>query len=131
MFPSRQETNNKANIYDRRAEDSSLASFNIGIGSMSAIVRAWPPRLIQFNRFSACPRKLCTNKLAVTIFGRQIWQKKPTIGIKQSLMSKPQPVAVSTPTENEKVYEEEYVHRVYQTIATHFSDTRYKVCIQF
>ncbi|GAB5592206.1 Alkylated DNA repair protein alkB [Umbelopsis nana] len=41
-------------------------------------------------------------------------------------MSKPQPVAVSTPTENEKVYEEEHVHRVYQTIATHFSDTRYK-----
>jgi hypothetical protein len=42
-------------------------------------------------------------------------------------MSKPQPVAVTTPTENEKSYEEEHVHSVYQTIASHFSDTRYKV----
>ncbi|KAG2182206.1 hypothetical protein INT43_007133 [Umbelopsis isabellina] len=41
-------------------------------------------------------------------------------------MSKPQPVAVSTPNENEKAYEEEHVHKVYQTIASHFSDTRYK-----
>ncbi|KAH8550620.1 S-adenosyl-L-methionine-dependent methyltransferase [Umbelopsis sp. PMI_123] len=41
-------------------------------------------------------------------------------------MSKPQPVAVTTPTENENSYEEEHVHSVYQTIATHFSDTRYK-----
>ena len=51
-------------------------------------------------------------------------------------MSKPQPVAVTTPTENEKTYEEEHVHSVYQTIATHFSDTRYKVgdadhCVSF
>ncbi|ORX53044.1 S-adenosyl-L-methionine-dependent methyltransferase [Hesseltinella vesiculosa] len=41
-------------------------------------------------------------------------------------MSKPQPVAVETPTENEHQYEEQHVHEVYETIATHFSDTRYK-----
>ncbi|KAI8069141.1 S-adenosyl-L-methionine-dependent methyltransferase [Gongronella butleri] len=41
-------------------------------------------------------------------------------------MSKPQPVAVETPTEQEGAYEEQHVHQVYETIAEHFSDTRYK-----
>lgn len=41
-------------------------------------------------------------------------------------MSKPQPVAVETPKENETSYEQSHVHDVYEVIATHFSDTRYK-----
>ncbi|CAO3591045.1 unnamed protein product [Absidia cylindrospora] len=41
-------------------------------------------------------------------------------------MSKPQPVAVETPKENEGNYEQNHVHDVYEVIATHFSDTRYK-----
>ncbi|KAL0092663.1 S-adenosyl-L-methionine-dependent methyltransferase [Phycomyces blakesleeanus] len=41
-------------------------------------------------------------------------------------MSKPQPVAVETPKENEQDYEQSHVHEVYEVIATHFSDTRYK-----
>ncbi|KAI9033624.1 S-adenosyl-L-methionine-dependent methyltransferase [Phycomyces nitens] len=41
-------------------------------------------------------------------------------------MSKPQPVAVETPTQNEQGYEQSHVHEVYEVIATHFSDTRYK-----
>jgi hypothetical protein len=41
-------------------------------------------------------------------------------------MSKPQPVAVETPKENEISYEQSHVHDVYEVIATHFSDTRYK-----
>ncbi|ORZ23325.1 S-adenosyl-L-methionine-dependent methyltransferase [Absidia repens] len=41
-------------------------------------------------------------------------------------MSKPQPVAVETPKENEGNYEQSHVHDVYEVIATHFSDTRYK-----
>ncbi|KAI7863935.1 S-adenosyl-L-methionine-dependent methyltransferase [Spinellus fusiger] len=41
-------------------------------------------------------------------------------------MSKPQPIAVETPTHNEQDYEQSHVHEVYEVIATHFSDTRYK-----
>ena len=40
---------------------------------------------------------------------------------------KPQPVAVETPKQNEEGYEETNVHKVYQEIASHFSETRYKV----
>lgn len=29
----------------------------------------------------------------------------------------------------EEAYEEEHVHTVYEQIASHFSETRYKVCI--
>ncbi|KAI8086020.1 S-adenosyl-L-methionine-dependent methyltransferase [Halteromyces radiatus] len=41
-------------------------------------------------------------------------------------MSKPQPVAVETPSENQSEYEQSHVHDVYEVIASHFSDTRYK-----
>lgn len=43
------------------------------------------------------------------------------------MANKPQPVAVETPKENESVYEQKNVHEVYEIIANHFSDTRYKV----
>jgi tRNA (uracil-5-)-methyltransferase TRM9 len=43
------------------------------------------------------------------------------------MTSKPQPVAVETPNVGEEAYEEQNVHQVYEEIATHFSDTRYKV----
>ncbi|KAI7852948.1 S-adenosyl-L-methionine-dependent methyltransferase [Circinella umbellata] len=39
---------------------------------------------------------------------------------------KPQPVAVETPKQDEERYEEANVHKVYQEIASHFSETRYK-----
>ncbi|KAG1057019.1 hypothetical protein G6F43_001120 [Rhizopus delemar] len=42
------------------------------------------------------------------------------------MANKPQPVAVETPKENESVYEQKNVHEVYEIIANHFSDTRYK-----
>lgn len=42
-------------------------------------------------------------------------------------MSKPQPLAVEAPTRNEEEYEKNHVHEVYEVIADHFSDTRYKV----
>lgn len=45
-----------------------------------------------------------------------------------SMTSKPQPVAVETPTQGEASYEETHVHKVYEEIAGHFSETRYKVC---
>lgn len=45
-----------------------------------------------------------------------------------SMTSKPQPVAVETPTQGEASYEETHVHKVYEEIASHFSETRYKVC---
>ncbi|KAF7724501.1 tRNA methyltransferase, has a role in tRNA modification [Apophysomyces ossiformis] len=41
-------------------------------------------------------------------------------------MSKPQPLAVEAPTRNEEEYEKNHVHEVYEVIADHFSDTRYK-----
>ncbi|KAI8391170.1 S-adenosyl-L-methionine-dependent methyltransferase [Radiomyces spectabilis] len=41
-------------------------------------------------------------------------------------MSKPQPIAVQAPTQNEATYEQQNVHEVYEAIASHFSDTRYK-----
>ncbi|KAG0165515.1 tRNA methyltransferase, has a role in tRNA modification [Apophysomyces sp. BC1015] len=41
-------------------------------------------------------------------------------------MSKPQPLAVDAPTHNEAEYEKNHVHQVYEVIADHFSDTRYK-----
>ena len=44
------------------------------------------------------------------------------------MASKPQPVAVETPDDNQTEYEQKNVHEVYEVIATHFSDTRYKVC---
>lgn len=46
-----------------------------------------------------------------------------------SMTSKPQPVAVETPTQGEASYEETHVHKVYEEIAGHFSETRYKVCV--
>ncbi|KAJ8662860.1 hypothetical protein O0I10_001036 [Lichtheimia ornata] len=42
------------------------------------------------------------------------------------MTSKPQPVAVETPTRGEASYEETHVHKVYEEIASHFSETRYK-----
>ncbi|KAL7326107.1 tRNA methyltransferase, has a role in tRNA modification [Mucor circinelloides] len=42
------------------------------------------------------------------------------------MTSKPQPIAVETPAENQTDYEQKNVHEVYEVIATHFSDTRYK-----
>ncbi|CDH54066.1 trna (uracil-5-)-methyltransferase trm9 [Lichtheimia corymbifera JMRC:FSU:9682] len=42
------------------------------------------------------------------------------------MTSKPQPVAVETPTQGEASYEETHVHKVYEEIASHFSETRYK-----
>ncbi|KAI7882513.1 S-adenosyl-L-methionine-dependent methyltransferase [Lichtheimia hyalospora FSU 10163] len=42
------------------------------------------------------------------------------------MTTKPQPVAVETPTQGEASYEETHVHQVYEEIATHFSETRYK-----
>ena len=45
-----------------------------------------------------------------------------------AMTTKPQPVAVETPTQGEASYEETHVHQVYEEIATHFSETRYKVC---
>jgi hypothetical protein len=97
----------------------------------------WFDCLIWFTTFSA---RLCASSQfvvlsnwTVTIFSSNCSfagsKRSPGISIYISPMSKPQPVAVSTPTENEKVYEEEHVHSVYQTIASHFSDTRYKVWI--
>ncbi|KAI9309140.1 S-adenosyl-L-methionine-dependent methyltransferase [Cunninghamella echinulata] len=41
-------------------------------------------------------------------------------------MSKPQPVAVNIPEEKQDEYEKKNVHEVYEVIANHFSDTRYK-----
>lgn len=41
--------------------------------------------------------------------------------------SKPQPIAVETPEQDQTTYEQKNVHEVYEVIATHFSDTRYKV----
>ncbi len=45
------------------------------------------------------------------------------------MANKPQPVAVETPKENESLYEQKNVHEVYEIIANHFSDTRYKVIL--
>lgn len=42
------------------------------------------------------------------------------------MSEKPQPIAVETPKENQTKYEEKNVHEVYEVIANHFSDTRYK-----
>ncbi|KAI9248636.1 S-adenosyl-L-methionine-dependent methyltransferase [Sporodiniella umbellata] len=42
------------------------------------------------------------------------------------MVDKPQPIAVKTPAQNETAYEEKNVHEVYEVIANHFSDTRYK-----
>lgn len=42
------------------------------------------------------------------------------------MSSKPQPIAVTTPAQNQTDYEQKNVHEVYEVIATHFSDTRYK-----
>ncbi|KAI8336493.1 hypothetical protein BD560DRAFT_413690 [Blakeslea trispora] len=42
------------------------------------------------------------------------------------MTSKPQPVAVITPDQDQEDYEQKNVHEVYEVIATHFSDTRYK-----
>ncbi|KAI9480443.1 MAG: S-adenosyl-L-methionine-dependent methyltransferase [Benjaminiella poitrasii] len=42
------------------------------------------------------------------------------------MSNKPQPVAVTTPNQNQEEYEQQNVHQVYEVIATHFSDTRYK-----
>lgn len=47
------------------------------------------------------------------------------------MADKPQPVAVETPKQNESDYEQKNVHEVYEVIANHFSDTRYKVIIIF
>lgn len=44
------------------------------------------------------------------------------------MANKPQPIAVETPEQNQTDYEQKNVHEVYEVIATHFSDTRYKVC---
>ncbi|KAI9258049.1 S-adenosyl-L-methionine-dependent methyltransferase [Phascolomyces articulosus] len=41
-------------------------------------------------------------------------------------VEKPQPIAVETPNKDEEQYEEANVHQVYQEIASHFSETRYK-----
>jgi hypothetical protein len=46
-----------------------------------------------------------------------------------TMAAKPQPIAVETPEENQTGYEQKNVHEVYEVIATHFSDTRYKVYI--
>lgn len=43
------------------------------------------------------------------------------------MTSKPQPIPVEVPRENEQSYEEAHVHKVYEDIASHFSETRYKV----
>lgn len=43
------------------------------------------------------------------------------------MTSKPQPIAVETPEQDQTGYEQKNVHEVYEVIATHFSDTRYKV----
>lgn len=43
-------------------------------------------------------------------------------------VNKPQPIAVEVPTENEDSYEQQHVHQVYEEIASHFSETRYKAC---
>ncbi|KAI9322323.1 S-adenosyl-L-methionine-dependent methyltransferase [Dichotomocladium elegans] len=42
------------------------------------------------------------------------------------MANKPQPIAVETPTQDEASYEESHVHQVYEEIASHFSETRYK-----
>ncbi|KAI8136768.1 S-adenosyl-L-methionine-dependent methyltransferase [Fennellomyces sp. T-0311] len=42
------------------------------------------------------------------------------------MANKPQPIAVETPTHDQEQYEEANVHQVYQEIASHFSETRYK-----
>lgn len=42
------------------------------------------------------------------------------------MTSKPQPIAVETPEQDQTGYEQKNVHEVYEVIATHFSDTRYK-----
>ncbi|KAI9351870.1 S-adenosyl-L-methionine-dependent methyltransferase [Pilaira anomala] len=42
------------------------------------------------------------------------------------MANKPQPIAVETPEQNQTDYEQKNVHEVYEVIATHFSDTRYK-----
>ncbi|OBZ82907.1 tRNA (carboxymethyluridine(34)-5-O)-methyltransferase [Choanephora cucurbitarum] len=42
------------------------------------------------------------------------------------MTSKPQPVAVITPEQDQEDYEQKNVHEVYEVIANHFSDTRYK-----
>ncbi|GAA5795878.1 S-adenosyl-L-methionine-dependent methyltransferase [Helicostylum pulchrum] len=42
------------------------------------------------------------------------------------MANKPQPIAVETPELNQTDYEQKNVHEVYEVIATHFSDTRYK-----
>ncbi|KAI8380017.1 S-adenosyl-L-methionine-dependent methyltransferase [Choanephora cucurbitarum] len=42
------------------------------------------------------------------------------------MTSKPQPVAVITPDQDQEDYEQKNVHEVYEVIANHFSDTRYK-----
>lgn len=44
-----------------------------------------------------------------------------------TMANKPQPIAVETPNEDQTSYEQKNVHEVYEVIATHFSDTRYKV----
>ncbi|CEG68791.1 hypothetical protein RMATCC62417_04983 [Rhizopus microsporus] len=41
-------------------------------------------------------------------------------------MSKPQPVPIRPPESKEPEYEQKNVHEVYEVIAEHFSDTRYK-----
>lgn len=45
---------------------------------------------------------------------------------KKKMANKPQPIAVETPEQNQTDYEQKNVHEVYEVIATHFSDTRYK-----
>lgn len=47
------------------------------------------------------------------------------------MANKPQPIAVETPDENQTSYEQKNVHEVYEVIATHFSDTRYKVWVLY
>ncbi|KAI8975028.1 S-adenosyl-L-methionine-dependent methyltransferase [Mycotypha africana] len=42
------------------------------------------------------------------------------------MANKPQPIAVKTPVDSQEEYEQKNVHEVYEQIATHFSDTRYK-----
>lgn len=46
-------------------------------------------------------------------------------------MSKPQPVPIRPPESKEPEYEQKNVHEVYEVIAEHFSDTRYKVTVAF
>lgn len=49
--------------------------------------------------------------------------------IKQALLMAPKPVLIASPPLHPNSYEQEHVHAVYDTIASHFSSTRYKVCL--